>query len=217
MRIILPVRSLSRFMKDIIKTALKLVFRRGSFISYSQFGEDAIVASLVRGRKDGVYVDVGAYHPHLYSNTYAFYRLGWRGLVIDPNPRLKRLFSIFRPRDTFVLGGVGQRGLRRYHMHEDGAYNGFSGQEIASPLIGVRDVMVEPLGDILRRYHITRIDLLSIDTEGMEEEVLGTYDWAILPDIIIIEGQQDAPAAALLVERGYTLAACSGLSLVFRR
>ena len=75
-------------MKDFAKTLLKLVLGRGTFRSYSQFGEDALVNSLFRNKKYGIYVDVGAYHPILYSNTYALYRRGWRGFAIDPNPSL---------------------------------------------------------------------------------------------------------------------------------
>src|SRR3989344_4572766 len=54
--------------------------------SYSQSGEDMILRSIFDDKKEGFYVDVGAFHPKLYSNTYYFYKRGWRGINIEPNP-----------------------------------------------------------------------------------------------------------------------------------
>ena len=200
-----------------LKTLLKRLFNRGTFRSYSQFGEDAIVAPHFRDKKDGVYVDVGAYHPHLYSNTYAFYKRGWRGVVIDPNASLRRLYAVFRPRDHFVVSGIGERGTKTYRQYADGAFNGFEDHGVASPLIRKSEVAMEPLGDIMKRCKLSRVDLLSIDTEGMEEEILRTYDWAIEPTVIIIESEEGSTAEGLLVERGYDRVGSSGLSLVFKK
>jgi hypothetical protein len=58
-------------LKNILKTFVKLILNRGVG---SQFGEDKVLLTILP--KKGRYVDVGAYHPHLYSNTYALYRGG---------------------------------------------------------------------------------------------------------------------------------------------
>ncbi len=204
-------------MFDILKTTAKLLLRRGTFRSYSQFGEDAIVAPLFRNKTDGVYVDIGAYHPHLYSNTFAFYRRGWRGVVVDPNASLAMLYRVFRPRDTFVHAGVGASATKTYHQYADGAYNGFEDRQVPSRLVRTYDVPILPLADIVRQNKLSRIDLLSIDTEGMEEEVLGSYDWSVEPTVIVIESERGSPAAHLLESRGYALVAQTGLSLVFKK
>lgn len=204
-------------MLEIFKTFLKLTLRRGTFLSYSQFGEDAIAASLFRGKKDGVYIDIGTYHPHLYSNTYAFYRRGWKGLVVDPNSNLKYLYKIFRPRDTFVLGGVGAKGKKTYCMYADAAYNGFGTNDVASRLIRQYEVAIKPLDELIKRYNCTQVDLLSIDTEGMEDEILTSYTWEIEPKVIIIESERGSVASRLLLERGYSLVGETGLSLIFQK
>ena len=54
--------------------------------SYSSFGEDRLILKFLAKRPAGFYVDVGAHEPRDYSNTYALYRRGWRGLAIDPDP-----------------------------------------------------------------------------------------------------------------------------------
>jgi hypothetical protein len=40
--------------------------------SYSQEGEDLILAGLIGDRPRGFYVDIGAHHPHRFSNTFIF-------------------------------------------------------------------------------------------------------------------------------------------------
>ena len=49
-------------------------------LSYSQEGEDLILQRIFATRERGFYVDVGAHHPQRFSNTYKFYRGGWRGI-----------------------------------------------------------------------------------------------------------------------------------------
>lgn len=191
---------------SIAKAALKLILGKGTFTSYSHFGEDAIVHSLFRGQAEGFYVDVGAYHPHLYSNTYALYRRGWRGLAIDPNFSMKPLFRIFRPRDRFVCAGVGH-GERKYATFKDGAYNSFvegSGARLLS------------LAEILEQENVRRIDFLNVDAEGMDLEVLSTHNWGIKPKVIAVEAGQQSDIQKFLEEKGYQLVGIAGLTLIFQ-
>ena len=53
-------------------------------ISYSQFGEDLWLADYFSDKRDGFYVDVGAFDPANVSNTLLLYRRGWRGINIEP-------------------------------------------------------------------------------------------------------------------------------------
>ncbi len=74
--------------------------------SFSQFGEDVAVFNLLGRQKNGIYVDIGAFHPKVFSNTYLFYKLGWRGICVEPNPEVWWKFWLVRPRDVFVNCGV---------------------------------------------------------------------------------------------------------------
>lgn len=68
-------------------------------LSFSQEGEDLILQRLLADRPPGFFVDVGAYHPIRFSNTYVLYRQGWRGINIDATPGAMRLFSEVRSED----------------------------------------------------------------------------------------------------------------------
>jgi len=194
--------------------------------TYAQSGEDVIAwgelrmdcrAPLAMTKWKGFYVEVGAYHPKLFSNTYLFYKKGWRGICIEPNPRMEKLFRIARPRDVFVNYGVGDVGGVRlprsrhggqvarndgneemeYFEFEDGAANTFSveqarknQEEAGRKLIGKRRIPVLPLKTILDKYlpKGQKIDLLSVDAEGMDLEVLRSNDWKkYRPEMIIAE------------------------------
>ncbi len=54
----------------------------------------------------GFYVDVGACHPFMYSNTALLYESGWRGINIEPNPNLMKNFHNHRPLDVNVVKAI---------------------------------------------------------------------------------------------------------------
>ena len=78
------------------------------FVSYSQSGEDIIVAQLLNQFDITMpsYLDIGANEPILLNNTYHFYRKGCWGVCIEPNPRLFRRLRRVRRRDTCLRAGV---------------------------------------------------------------------------------------------------------------
>lgn len=193
---------------DVIKTGIKILLGRGIG---SQFGEDAVLQTILP--KTGFYVDVGAYHPHLYSNTYALYTKGWRGIVVEPNRDMKILFRIFRPRDTFVNAGIG-KGTLFYSSYTDAAYNGFNTNVPSWVKLRAQYLVVcKPLAEIVRG--VARIHFLNIDVEGMDLEVLRSHDWSIPTDVIAVEGEEKSPTAEFLEGKGYQLYAVKGKTLIF--
>jgi hypothetical protein len=190
---------------SITKTALKLVLGKGVFKSYSQFGEDAILNAVFRNKITGRYVDIGSYHPILYSNTYALYKRGWSGTCVDPND-FSRLYKVFRPRDTFINSAVGEGGAIIYYYHQDGAHNGFQ-KSSNSPVVGTKEITLRPL----REFITTPVDFLSIDCEGMDLRILKSHDWKIKPTVIAIETE----AEDFLSEKGYRLIGMTGATKIY--
>lgn len=194
--------------------------------SYSQEGEDIVLARILSQIPidNGFYVDVGAHHPTRYSNTYYFYRRGWRGINVDALPGTQRLFRRVRPRDITIECGIGdQAGLMPYYVFNEPALNTFSEREARQKdhhpyhLVKTIQVPLVPLRMVLAEHMPpdTRIDFLTIDAEGFDHEVVMSNDWdRFRPKVVLVEllgtelEQVDAhPTAMVLRKYGYRLMA----------
>jgi len=198
---------------------------RSCRISYSQFGEDLFLTSLLGYEKtDGVYVDVGCYHPIDYSNTYIFYQRGWHGLAIDANPTWKAAWQKFRARDTFVNAAVASSaGSMIYVLNRRyPACNRLLAQPptTTSPDESLITVPTSPLSEILnKRMPYSEIDLLNIDCEGLDLEILKTFDFRnARPTVIAAEDSTvgtDSPLCLFLKTHEYDCMAHIGLTKIF--
>lgn len=180
-----------------IQDQIKLNTRYGfSKKSYSQEGEDLILYRIFERKQVGFYVDVGAHHPFRFSNTYLFYKKGWRGINIEPNPEAIKLFKKYRPRDINLNLAVGQDGELVYYMFNEPALNTFS-QDIAkeyekngAKIINKKKVKMFTLSYIFSKYlpKNQEIDFLNVDCEGMDFDVLKSNDWdKYRPRAILVE------------------------------
>jgi FkbM family methyltransferase len=143
------------------------------------------------------YVDVGAHHPKRFSNTYRFYKKGWRGINIDATPGSMTLFKLWRRRDiNLELGITAKHETLTFYIFNDPALNGFH-QEISEAREGDRYYVVDkkeintyPLKDVLEK-HLPKnqlIDFMSIDVEGKDFEVIKSNDWQkFRPGLLLIE------------------------------
>ena len=166
--------------------------------SYSQEGEDLILLRILGYKRSGFYVDVGAHHPKRFSNTYLFYKLGWRGINIDPTPGSMKLFNKFRPRDINLEVGVSDSpGFLKFYMFNEPALNTFD-EELARErdgknryrIVKVEKVKLDTLENILDKHlpKNTEIDFLSVDVEGLDFQVLKSNNWdKYKPKVVIVE------------------------------
>lgn len=192
--------------------------------SYSQEGEDFILARYFDSKSDGFFVDVGAHHPYRFSNTYLLYRRGWHGVNIDATPGSMDKFERFRPRDINIEAAIGLVvGSATYYMFNEPALNTFDRNLVAErqfpPWKVVREVTlpISPLADILSKVLPPgqKIDLLTVDVEGRDFEVLQSNDWVrFRPKVVLAEtlGRQLAdlkaePITMFLESLGYVIAA----------
>jgi FkbM family methyltransferase len=190
-------------------------------LSFSQFGEDLLLEHLLPPK--GFYVDVGAYHPVTFSNTWLFSRNGWRGIVVEPNPEMARLQRQRRPRDIVVESAIGGREGEARYLHHPEANNNriLNPKETPEPGAKVNQVRVTTLGKILREFlpKDQAVDLLCVDCEGMDATVLRGNDWRLAsPRVICAEAKDEAEEkilSRLLAPRGYRLQAQAGYSLIY--
>lgn len=159
-----------------------------SFKSYSGEGEDMILRKIFYKKEKGFYVDIGAYHPKKSSNTYYFYKKGWRGINIDAMPGSMKLFNQLRKRDTNLEIPIGKDGEEvRYYEFEDKALNGFESDSLIArnqskpqnKLKKIHHLKTQSLNSILEAYlpKGQTIDFMSIDVEGQELRILETLEF----------------------------------------
>lgn len=77
-------------------------------LSYTQILEDYHLWVALQGKQSGFYIDVGGGHPIADNVSFWFYERGWRGIVVEPPPRLAEMYGFVRPRDTTVPTLVGK-------------------------------------------------------------------------------------------------------------
>lgn len=188
------------------KRILKLLrYFRGKYFSsyslksYSQEGEDMVLRRIFEGSNSGFYVDVGAHHPKRFSNTFFFYKNGWKGINIDAMPGSMTLFNKIRPRDINIEVPISaEKQTLTYFIFNDPALNGFSEElslkrenELNGYYIQDRiDIETSTLKDIFDKNlsQNQNIDFLSIDVEGLDYEVLLSNDFTkYRPTLILIE------------------------------
>ena len=98
-------------------------FLTNGLIHYSQEGEDILIYRDIN-LNNGFFIDIGAHHPTRFSNTYALYRRGWRGINIDVNPGSMKKFDLLRPEDTNLELAVSNTSQSiDYYRFSDPAYN----------------------------------------------------------------------------------------------
>lgn len=163
----------------------------------SQTGEDLIIESLLPQKKDGFYVDIGANHPIKFNNTFLFHNKGWSGINIEPNPSRAWLLSLLRRNDINLSIGIGsQKSNMDFYVFKVNTLSTFDKkssdeyQRMGHRLKKVINIPILPLKDVLNEYCETskEIDIMSIDTEGLDMEVLKSNDWKkFRPHFIILE------------------------------
>ena len=175
-------KTFSLFVFGELKNKLIMQGMKGS---YSQKGEDLELDKLLKGKKIGFYVDVGAYDPHRFSNTKRFYLRGWNGINIEPDPINYKKFLDDRPRDINLQIGVGSsdKKLKFYRFIPD-TLSTFSKSEADNyvtqgyKLVEKLNIEVKKLSDIFAKHANKKtIDFMSVDTEGFDFEVLKTNNW----------------------------------------
>jgi FkbM family methyltransferase len=172
-------------------------------------------------KMSGFYVDVGAFHPTLFSNTYFFYLNGWQGINIEARPGSKTLFDKVRPRDINLEVGVSsERGSMTYYfIAEDSPMNSFS-PDFLRQIEMMKEVRSEipvptlPLAEVFDRHlpDGQSIDFLDVDVEGHDLEVLESNDWKrFRPRLIVVEDEGLDPRESAIVRmmngHGYELCA----------
>lgn len=212
--------------------------RGGAKVSYAQCGEDLIIDFALRclNITRPTYLDIGAHHPTLLSNTYLFYRQDGHGVLVEADPLLHGEIAKVRKKDKCLNVGVGvdARDSAKFYVMTTRTLNTFSKEEAeryasygTQKIEQVLDIPLVPVNQILRENFDAPPNLLSIDVEGLDFEILKTYDFDHYgPEIICVEtitytedaSEQKLPEIKEFISsKGYFLYADTYINSIFVR
>jgi FkbM family methyltransferase len=208
----------------------------GRRLSYAQQGEDLVLAAvfehlrLARPR----YLDIGAFHPTIGSNTFWFYVRGSRGVLVEPNPAMATLLRRARPQDVVLDVGVSVDGRTEadyYVLRDRPQLNTFSREQAdryvaeSGPrtIEGVVKLPLRPVNEILAEHFADAPpDLVSIDVEGLDLPLLQTLDFGrFRPAVLCVETlvygttEQRDPTLELMRSHGYAVRASTFVNTIF--
>jgi FkbM family methyltransferase len=151
-------------------------------MSVSQFGQDIEVINFYKRKKNGYFVDIGAYDGKYISNTYLLEKeYNWKGICIEPNFRYFSKCNNIRSSINLNLA-VYTKDNDIIEMYDDS--NGGCSAIIETnnhKFIEHENIIKVPtkrLTTILDEINAPRfIEFLSIDTEGSEYNIMECHDF----------------------------------------
>jgi len=201
----------------------------------SQAGQDRFVYErFFKGKKDGVFVEIGGYDGLMGSNSYFFEKtLGWSGLVVEASESLfarmeavrscglvHAAVSDFDGEDEFI-------GIASGYQQMGGLKSEYSEEILktvrAHPNHQERSVRVplKRLDTLFNEAGLAKIDFCSIDVEGAERKILAAFDFAAFDiSVVAIENNRSSESgsmADLLEPAGYERVGVIGVDEIFAK
>ena len=161
----------------------------------ANWGLDLIINNVFRNKKNGIYIDVGCFHPFKGNNTKLLYDKGWSGINIDLDFHTIELFEHIRKRDENIHAAISETEEEKelYFFHNRSAINSLDRKRKISAK-EVKKIKTLTLNSILEKskFKNKKINLLLIDVEGHELEVIKSINLErYLPEMVIIESLDD--------------------------
>ena len=191
---------------------------------FSHHAENELKEAFFGRSSRGFFVDVGANHPQLASQTWHLEQLGWEGILIEPQPGLAEELRKSRRARVYAVACSSPTNAGKslpLHVagspHMTGIHASFD-PNFAVPDMrrtGVIDVPVKTLDEILIDANApTPLDFVSIDVETHEIDVLQGFDlgkWR--PRLMLIEDLAlDLRLHRYVTSRGYKWVRRTGLN-----
>jgi FkbM family methyltransferase len=181
-----------------------------SLESYAQNQEDVIAWDYFGQKSDGFFVEVGANHPTELSQTWFLEQRGWRGILVEPLPACCEKLRAVRKNSIVCEAAAGapeQVGEATLNVAQSDVWSHLGEENKNLPLAARIKVAVRTLDSILDELRAPRVDLLSIDTEGMETKVLRGFNLPKRqPALVLLEDHMETLDLYLYMRRmGYKL------------
>ena len=179
-------------------------------MSYSRTEEEALIGAFFGDRNTGFFIDIGASDGITASNTRALWERGWTGVFIEPSlDSFLKLAANYHgcERATLLNVAVGTKSaLNPFFIHpEMSEWASLSSDWVATwktkPI--VQHVLTVRLDQVTS---LAVPDFLSIDTEGLDADIIESLPATYCPELILAEidkGDAETRIQACLSSRGY--------------
>lgn len=202
--------------------------------SYAQTGEDTLLEIFFQSVNLPLqsYLEIGGCHPVYLSNSYKFYRKGARGVIIEPQPFLAKLYQFWRRGDTVLNIGIGPKASDNLTFYEinpltlstfekDEAETMFRNGTAKS--VKERIIPVQTVTDILDKYFSKTVpSFVTLDVEGGELPILKTWPWEthrplcfVLETLDFNTSQPKPELFEILQKNGYVVWADTRINTLF--
>jgi len=239
-----PKRKLRKFLEKFLSVnIMRLIgFLYGLILpakkSYSSAGEDLIILQYFKDKKidQGIYIDIGCFHPIWASNTYKLHKLGWSGYCFDIDEFKLKMMSVFRGSriKTFFQAVVpsqdisdGKNSISVYKF-----LTPWSDLDTCDPIVAenyaskykldytVSNVPAKDINSILK--NLPSIDFFKIDIEGLDEAILMDMNFDLYsPEVILFENVETWSGTKEINEKleiyGYQQLFVSGFSVCYAK
>jgi len=146
---------------------------------YSQSEEEKYILEFFKDKPAGRLLEIGAYHPTVFSNSRALLELGWNGILIEPSPKcFGALEEFYKDSSTVDIVNVAIGSYDgKLKFHDSGGANATAIEEHytkwKSVQLDYEDVEVDCVTwDTFYRNFPGIYNFVSIDAEGMDYLIL---------------------------------------------
>jgi FkbM family methyltransferase len=201
----------------------------------SQHHQDEFIINYFNGKKNGVFVDIGAHDGITLSNTYVLEKeYGWAGICVEPMPHQYKALIECRDCITVNCAIYDKNGIEKFTMVEYDGYpdmlsgiskditiHHMSGILSESSRMGAQlkyvEVPTRILQEILDENNILEIDYLSVDVEGAELKVMKSIDFnkTSIKVIDFENGEGTSQVRDYLISKGYSFYKRLGIDDIF--
>ena len=184
--------------------------------SHSQFSQDIFALTFNDWKRDGFFVEFGAYDGKTHSNTYMLEKeFGWRGIIAECSKGCEEILKRNRTCDIEfrALWKESDRDLEFLDCDQSElstltSYRESDGHAAIRQKGEVYSVKTITLDSLLKKYNAPkRIDYMSIDTEGSEWDILEGFPFVNYEiGVITIEHNFNSNrnhVSSLLLENGF--------------
>jgi len=158
---------------------------------YSQYNQDFYIDELLKGKNNGVFIDIGAWDGVRYSNSYFFEtKRNWTGVCVEPlSYEYKKLIKN-RKCECFNIAISTKDGIEDFiminHPEGGGMLSGLANKYNKAHMKRVNNfkdkikrikVKCKTFNNLFYDVGLFNIDYCSIDVEGPDFEILKSIDF----------------------------------------